>query len=48
MRTKIVIDNKIKEQKHLFNYLGNVMSYDGELDIDNKMHNFFENYRYFK
>jgi hypothetical protein len=35
VRTKIVIDNKIIEQTDLFNYLGN-MSYEGELDFDNK------------
>jgi len=34
--TKIVIDNKIIEQVNLFNYLGNMISYEGELDIDNK------------
>ena len=48
MRTKIVIDNKIIEQVNLFNYLGNVISYEGELDIDNRLNTFFENYRYFK
>ena len=37
VRTKIVIDNKIIEQVKLFNYLGNVSSYEGELDIDNKL-----------
>ena len=35
MISKIVIDNKIIEQVDLFNYLGNVISYEGELDIDN-------------
>ena len=29
-------------------YLGNVISYEGELDIDNKLSNFLKNYRYFK
>jgi len=33
VRTKIVIYNKIVEQVNLFNYLGNVISYEGELDI---------------
>ena len=36
MRTKILIDNKIIEKVNLFNYLGNVISYEGELDIDKK------------
>ena len=40
VRTKIVIDNKIIEQVKLFNYLGNVISYEGELDTDNKVNNF--------
>jgi hypothetical protein len=43
VRTKIVIDNKIIEQVNLFNYLGNMISYEKELDIDNKLHNFFKN-----
>ena len=37
VRTKIVIDNKIIEKVNLFNYLGNIISYEGELDIDNKL-----------
>ena len=37
MRTKIVIDIKIIEKVNLFNYLGNMIFYDGELDIDNKL-----------
>jgi len=41
VRTKIVIDNKITEQVNLFNYLGNMISYEGELDTDNKLNNFF-------
>ena len=40
--TKIVIDNKTIEQVNLFNYLGNIVSYEGELDIDNKLSNFFK------
>ena len=39
MRTKIVIDNKIIEQVNSFNCLGNVLSCEGELDIDNKLNN---------
>ena len=32
VRTKIVTDNKIIGRVNLFNYLGNVISYEGELD----------------
>jgi hypothetical protein len=39
VRTKIVIDNKIIEQVNLFNCLGNMISCEKELDIDNKLHN---------
>ena len=42
VRTKIVIDNKIIEQVNLFNYLGNMISYEGELDTDNKLKNFLK------
>ena len=35
VRTKIVIDNKIIEQVNSFNCLGNMISYEKELDIDN-------------
>jgi len=42
VRTKIVIDNKVIGQVNLFNYLGNMMSYEGELDIDNKLNYFFK------
>ena len=42
VRTKIVTDNKIIEQVNLFNYLGNVISYEGELDIENKLNNFLK------
>ena len=40
-RTKFVMDNKIMEQVNLFNCLGNI-SYEGELDIDNKLNNFLK------
>jgi len=40
--------NKIIEQVNLFNYLGNMIPYEGELGIDKKLNNFFENYSYFK
>ena len=39
MRTKVVIDYKIIEQVNLFNCIGNMISYEGELDIDNKLNN---------
>ena len=42
VRTKIVIDNKIIEKVNLFNCLGNMISYEGELDIDNKLNNFLK------
>ena len=41
VRTKIVIDNKIIEQVNLFNYLGNMISYEEELDTDN-LNNFLK------
>jgi hypothetical protein len=41
VRTKIVID-KIIEKVNSFNYLGNMISYDNELDIDNKLHNYLK------
>jgi len=39
--TNIVIDKKIIEQVNSFNYsyLGNMMSYEGELDVVNKLNN---------
>ena len=40
-RTKIVIDNKIIEQVNSFNYLGSI-SYEKELDIDNKLRNYLQ------
>ena len=42
VRTKIVIDNKIIEKVNLFNYLRNMISYEGELDIDYKLNNFLK------
>jgi len=42
VRTKIVTDNKTTEQVNLFNYLGNMISYKKELDIDNKLHNYLK------
>jgi len=42
VRTKIIINNKIIEQENLYNYLGNMIYYEGELDIDNKLNNFLK------
>ena len=42
VRTKIVIDNKIIEQVNSFNYLGNMISNEKELDSDNKVHNYLK------
>ena len=42
VRTKIVIDNKIIEQINTFNYLENTISYEKELYIDNKLHNYLK------
>ena len=39
VRIKTVTGNKITEQVNSFNYLGNMISYEKELDIDNKLHN---------
>jgi hypothetical protein len=42
VRTTIVIDNKSIEQVKSFNYLGNMISYERELDIDNKLNNYLK------
>ena len=42
VRNKIVIDNKIIEEVNSFNYLGNTISYEKKLDIDNKLHNYLK------
>jgi len=42
VRTKIVIDNNIIEQVNSFNCLRNMISYEKELDIDNKLHNYLK------
>jgi len=42
LRTKIVIDDKIIEKVNSFNYLGNMVSYEKELDIGNKLHNYLK------
>jgi hypothetical protein len=38
--SKIVIDSKIIEQVNSFNYLENLISYENEMDIDNKLNNY--------
>jgi hypothetical protein len=40
IRSRIVIDNKIIEEVNSFNYLGNLISYENEMDIDNKLNNY--------
>jgi len=42
VRTKIVIDYKIIEQLNLLNYVGDTISYEGDLDINNKLNNFLK------
>jgi len=42
VRTKTVIDNQILEQVNSFNYLGNMISYENELDIDNELYNYLK------
>jgi hypothetical protein len=39
---KIVMDNKIIEQVNFCNYLGNLISYEKEVDIDNKLNNYLK------
>ena len=41
-RTKTLIDNKIIEIVNSFNSLGNMIFYEKELDIDNKLHNYLK------
>jgi hypothetical protein len=42
IRSKIVINNKIIEQVNSFNYLGNLISYENEMDIDDKLNNYLK------
>jgi hypothetical protein len=42
VRSNILIDNKIIEQVKSFNYLGNMISYERELHIDNKLNNYLK------
>jgi hypothetical protein len=39
IRSKTVVDNKITEQVKSFHYLGNLISYENKMDIDNKLNN---------
>jgi hypothetical protein len=39
-RSTIVIDNKIIEQVNSFHYLENLILYDKEVDIENKLNNY--------
>jgi hypothetical protein len=40
IRIKIIINNKITEQVSTFNYLGNLVSYEKEKEINNKLQHF--------
>jgi hypothetical protein len=40
IRIKTAIDNKIIEQVNSFNYLASLISYENEMDIDNKLNNY--------
>jgi hypothetical protein len=42
IRSKIVTDNKIIEQVNSFSYSGNLISYENEMDIDNKLNNYLK------
>jgi hypothetical protein len=42
VRSKIETENQIIEQVNSFNYLENLMSYEKEMDIDNKMNNYLK------
>ena len=42
VRTKIVVDNKIIEQVNSSNYLRNIITYEKEWDIDNKLLNYLK------
>jgi hypothetical protein len=39
---KIVIVNKIIEHVNFFNYTGNFISYEKDVDVDNKLNNYFK------
>ena len=37
-----ISNNKFRYTVYSFNYLGNIVSYEKELDIDNKLHNYLK------
>ena len=39
---KTVIDNKIIEQIHFFNFKGNFISYEKDVDVENKLNNYLK------
>jgi hypothetical protein len=40
VRSTVVIDNKIAEQVNSFNYLGNLIFYEKEVDVDNTLNKY--------
>jgi hypothetical protein len=42
VRSKIVIENKIIEKVNSFNYLGNLISYEREVDTGSKLNNYLK------
>jgi len=42
VRSKILKDNKIIERENSFNYLGNSITYEKEVDIDNMLRNYLK------
>jgi hypothetical protein len=42
VRSKIVIDKHITEKVNSFNYLGNLISYEKEVENDEKLNNYFK------
>ena len=39
---RVYVYNKIIEKVNSFNYIGNMISYEKEFDIDNKLHNYLK------
>lgn len=39
IRSRIVVSSKIIEKVNCYNYLGNFISYENEMDVDNKLNN---------
>jgi hypothetical protein len=42
VRSKISIDRKIIEQINSFNYLGNLISFEKDVEVDNKLNNYLK------